>query len=168
MPLALRIGRSRSIWEDGSDEEIAKKEFRGKAEPFDVRPSVYVVEPDDILRAVAEHVVQPRPSIQKEADELDLMGLAPYEHSTGHRFFDFTNQRHAELVLDTQEAVLSLVRALRQSPARRRRRNLSAIEQFIIGQLHQNDLEWAAFMSSRQDWQAELKRWLRPRGQGAG
>jgi hypothetical protein len=48
------------------------------------------------------------------------------------------------------------------------RRDLAAVEQFIIGRLHDDDPEWAAFMSSRQDWQAELKRWLRPRGQATG
>jgi hypothetical protein len=165
MRLALRIGRSRSIWEDGTTSEIAKKEFRGKGEnTFDERPSVYLVDPAEIVRAVAEHVVQPKPSIQKHADELDLTGLGLVEPKVALRFFDFTNERHAEVVVDGQRAVLKLVEALQSEPSRRRRRSASAIESYVIDRLSANDPEWVSFMNSRPDWQRELVKWLRPRG----
>lgn len=161
MPLALRIGRSTSIWEDGSDEEIARKEFRGHELQFDERPSVYAVEPGDIVRATAEHVVQIRPKIQKSAVELDLTGLGALEMKPAFRQFDFTNAHHAEIVLVDQAAVLRAVKVVRSDRARRLRRDVDAIERYIIKRCAELDAEWAAFLCGDGEWQSEVKKWLK-------
>ncbi|MGN6109035.1 MAG: hypothetical protein ACTHU0_28275 [Kofleriaceae bacterium] len=93
--LALRIARRRTAWESSPLDEIIKTEFSMKGE-LELNMSVYLIDANDLVRAVAEHSagfdVGPRgfPNLDLNTDR----ALVETPGTTG---FEFTTNRHREL-----------------------------------------------------------------------
>jgi hypothetical protein len=163
------VGRSRSVWEDGTDQEILRKEFPSNSGGVDLRPSVYTIEPDEAVRATAEHVLQRLgPPVPHGADELNLAGLFPLVQmrATGH--FAFTNEHHAEMLLDREADLLAIVGSVRADPTRRQRRSRDTIMAYVDGRIAANDEEWVSLFAAKAQWPRTLERWREAREEKTG
>lgn len=160
MTFPLRVGRSRSIWEDGTDDEILRKEFPSKDGGVDLRPSVYRVEPDDAVRATAEHVLQRLgPPVAVGVLELNLECLAPLLSVRASGCFEFTNECHAELLVENQRYLRELIATIRRNRDRRIQRDRDAIMRYVAERLQVADEEWVGFMESHPRWHDAVARW---------
>jgi hypothetical protein len=161
----LRLGRSRSIWEDGSIEELVRKEFTLRdGSTVDLKPSVYLVEREEAVRATAEHVLQRlRPEIAPGTVELDLRDLAPVHPAPASGHFRFTNERHAELRPANDDELRALVAAVRAAPERRIARRRDEIMAWAADRLAALDEEWQALLEQRPEWRRALEKWTRGR-----
>lgn len=118
----VRLCRRRTAWENTDPREIAEVEFQDRSTgSFDLRPSVYVVSgaSEDlralVVRVRAEHsatYLRPPPAAGTLEFDVDGATDAPLEHSCGKTCFRFANAAHAELLLRSVDALLSLVARL--------------------------------------------------------
>lgn len=162
----LRIGRSRSIWEDGTLEEILRLEFPSRDGGVDLRPSVYLVETHEVDRARSEHLVgRLGPPLPLAGVDLDLNGFVPPTPSRGTGDFEFTNSRHAELLLENADQLRDVARAVQAQEPRRLGRSLDSVMSYVASRLAVDDPEWVQRMADAPKWKKVLSKWLASRPQ---
>jgi hypothetical protein len=155
LPVFLRIGRNKSLWEDGSIDELLRKAFSTNGGP-DLRLSIYLVQPQELDQARAEHLVSlTGPPVSPGALDFDLTNLGPLDSTPGATLFAFTQRAHAEVRLDDEMALRELIAVLLREPERRLPRNAKAVLDYMVD--HQHDVEWAAALKQRPKW-AEIVR----------
>jgi len=156
----IRFARRLSSWESEiGDDDFLQTEFwdRNRGQP-DLRPSVYEIEPNEIVRAFAEHATAFHPP--GSALGVDLGGTGrPVDATPGDTGFSFTMKSHRELVLVDKEDLLTLVRQVRGSlVARTHRVSRSQIREYARDRLVGGDPEWERAKSSdqAQDWLTKI------------
>lgn len=110
----LRFARRRTAWESPSAEYVRDIEFRDREGNPDLRPSMYLVEPGDIIRCYAEHaaaipVDPPRSALvvfsEACADER-------VHEEPGSEKFAFIRGRHREVHVVDEAALTAFVACL--------------------------------------------------------
>ena len=165
MSVALRVARNRSIWEDADPSELLRHSFsRPDGEP-DLSLSVYEVVPEQVTRAIAEHVVSlTNPAVPDGALDLDLAGLAPLTESLGRTEFDFTRNAHRELALGDESSLLALIVQVKQAPNRRLSRSRSDVMKYVLLRDGAGDPEWKAALAAHPKWRDAVAKFRRRSG----
>ncbi len=109
----IRFSKRRSSWApERTDADVQKIEFSDKHGNPDLRPSVYEIALEDLVRAYAEHATNIDP--RRGALGLDLGGLAQSIRATpGTSTFAFTREAHREIELGDLRELLELIVDLR-------------------------------------------------------
>jgi len=139
----VRFSKRLAIWEPGrTPEEIQQSEFRQKDGAVDLRPSVYEVEPNEVVHAFAEHATVFSPPSSNAG--IDLAGLGREVKSTpGRTGFAFTTSAHREFLLKDKEDLLDLIsETLANLDSRQRRVTRVEIVSYAKVRLAAMDPEW--------------------------
>ena len=156
----IRFARRLSSWEaETGDDDLLQTEFldRNRGKP-DLRPSVYEIEPSDVVRAFAEHATAFNPPASTGGVDLGGTGRS-IEATPGETGFSFTMEAHRELVLADRDDLLALVRHVRGSMDGRTHHVLRAqVREYARERLLAGDEEWvrAKGEADTQNWLAKL------------
>jgi len=139
----IRFSKRIAIWEPGhTPEEIQLTEFRQKDGSVDLRPSVYEIEPEEVVRVFAEHATAFDPP--KSSAGIDLGGLGHEVRSTpGRTVFALTTSAHRELSIRDKEDLLDLIgKVLAEFTSRRTLVTRAEIVTYARARLAAMDPEW--------------------------
>jgi hypothetical protein len=140
----IRFARRLTSWESGTaDNDLIQTEFwdRNRAQP-DLRPSVYEIDPGEVVQAFAEHATAFEPP--SSAGGIDVGGTAHFVEATpGETGFSFTTNAHREVILEDRDDLLSLVRHVRGSLGRRVHQvSRAEVHEYVRTRLSTEDVEW--------------------------
>ena len=112
--MLLRICRRRTSWESETDLETTfRTEFCRDGLP-DLRLSVYEIdEADDVVRSHAEHSASANADPPSGSTNVDLYGHPKVQVVTGASAFQFTRQRHREMVFTHEQELRNFVAFVR-------------------------------------------------------
>lgn len=164
--LLVRFAKRKAAWEEANAAQIREVEFRDKDGEYDLRPSVYEIDEEDLVRAFAEHAAAAPIDPPGSALSIDFLGvLCRIEPHPGNDRFAFTRDKHRELALSTPaelDAAIEFVCA--ELCSRKRETSKSSVYQYVSARLEANDGEWRDLAESvaAKDW---LKRLYSRRGQ---
>ena len=156
----IRFARRLSSWEsETGDDDLLQTEFwdRHRGQP-DLRPSVYEIEPTDVVRAFAEHATAFNPPASTGGVDLGGTGRS-MEATPGETGFSFTMDAHRELVLADRNDLLELVRHVRGSMnARTHHVTRVQVREYARARLLAGDEEWerAKAEAGTQNWLAKI------------
>jgi acetylornithine deacetylase/succinyl-diaminopimelate desuccinylase-like protein len=156
----IRFARRLSSWEsETGDDDLLQTEFwdRNRGQP-DLRPSVYEIEPTDVVRAFAEHATAFNPPASSGGVDLGDTGRS-VNVTPGQTGFSFTMKAHRELVLADRDDLLALVRHVRGSlDARTHRVSRAQVREYARTRLLVEDEEWerAKAEADPQNWLAKI------------
>jgi len=160
--LVLRIGRSKSIWEDGTVEELLRYAFSRKTGEPDLKLSVYVVGESQATQAVAEHLVsETLPNFSVASPDLNLSDLATPIQSPGTTSFKFTrDEAHAEFHLASEEQLKEIIRRVKEEASRRLARDRERLWGYVIKCHKDGDPEWTEVLArpDKVKWREYLAR----------
>jgi hypothetical protein len=156
----VRFAKRKAVWETADPIQIRDVEFRDKNGEYDLRPSAYEVEEEDIVRTFAEHAAAAPIDPPGSALSIDFEGInVKIEHRPGNDQFAFTRDRHREIVLSTRvdlEAAIQVVCA--NLTMRKKETSKASVYEYVSGRLEANDNEWLdlAESTSAKDWLKKL------------
>jgi hypothetical protein len=140
----IRFARRLSSWESEiGDDDLLQTEFwdRNRGRP-DLRPSVYEIEPAEVVRAFAEHATAFNPPASTGGVDLGGTGRST-EVTPGETGFSFTMKAHRELVLADKDDLLALVRHVRGSmDSRIHQVSRLQVREYARARLLAEDEEW--------------------------
>jgi len=165
--LLIRFAKRKAAWEEANATQIREVEFRDKNGDYeyDLRPSVYEIEAEEIVRAFAEHAAAASIDPPGSALSIDFQGVSfKIEREPGNDRFAFTRDRHRELALLTRAELDAAIEFVcRDLSSRRKETSKSSVYQYVSARLEANDHEWLDLAESvaAKDW---LKRLYAKRG----
>jgi hypothetical protein len=144
-------------WEPAiSDDELLDTEFRDKSGQPDLRPSVYAIDPVDVVQAFAEHSTMREPPSSTRGVDLGGTGR-PVAETPGETGFALTMEAHREIELVSRDDLLGLVRDVRGSIDERSHMvTRDQARAYVRERLAMGDQEW-----ERAQMDDAAKRWLR-------
>jgi hypothetical protein len=141
----IRFARRLANWEQSLPvAELQKREFKARDGGPDLRPSVYEIGAleSELVRAYAEHAYGIEPD--REALALDVTTAANRHVATACAGpFAFTRERHREVLLGSQEELLSFIATVRDS-APRQVVSRDEVRCYVRGRLGEQDPEWCS------------------------
>lgn len=158
--VVLRFARRKAAWETADAAQIRDIEFKNKNGDYDLRPSVYEVNQNEVVRAFAEHAAAAPIDPPGAALGIDLSQSGfSLKSEPGNPKFCFTKEKHRELVLSTV-ADLDEVIAWVCKDINRRRTEITkmSVYQYISERLDALDKEWCDLLKSpdAKDWLKKL------------
>lgn len=142
MALILRVVSRWSVWERGAPNEIVDYHFRAREGGTDLRPSVYETDDDaaEILRVMAEHSSGSNSLTTMRGIDLAGACLRDPIATPGDLRFTFTRGRHRELVLESRQELVEIVRrVLPELEARTRVADKRAIKEYVASAVEASD-----------------------------
>jgi hypothetical protein len=153
----IRFAKRLSSWEPAiSDDDLLDTEFRDRSGRPDLRPSVYAIDPADVVKAFAEHSTTREPPSSTGGVDLGGTGRSVAD-TLGETGFAFTMEAHREIELASRDDLLALVREVRGSLAERTYPvTRDQVRAYVRARLALGDQEWA-----RAQAQDTAKKWLK-------
>jgi len=138
-----------------------RKEFPARGGGVDLRPSVYLVERDEVARARAEHLVGLLgPPVASSGGDFDLSELAEVSPAPVAGAFSFTRARHAELLVVDEADLHAIAEALRRDTDRRIPRKRDGVMRYVADRVNAGDAEWLDLLKAKPKWREVLERWV--------
>jgi len=152
--LILRVAGRWSAWEGGDPGEIVEYEFRAQQGGPDLRPSVYEIadETPEIVQVLAEHSAGSN-SLRKMRG-IDLTGAFQRDPAPapGELPFAFTRDAHRELILESQDELVEIVRrVLPALEVRTRAAEKRDIKAYVASRVAAADPEWLKFFAEHRN-----------------
>lgn len=159
--LLVRFARRLTSWEpETSDEDLLRAEFwdRDRGQP-NLRPSTYLIEIKDLVQAYSEHATAFDPP--SSAGGIDFAGTNQRAEVTpGDTGFPFTMEAHRELVIDSEEHLLNLIREVRSSLTERLHVvSRSEVGEYVRQRLRYEDEHWerARSLETAHKWLKKIR-----------
>jgi len=154
----VRFAKRKAAWETADAAHIREVEFKNKDGQYDLRPSVYEIEKNQVVQAFAEHAA---------AAPIDPPGSALGVEFGGSRFtllsthgnekFELTGNQHREVALNSKaelDEVIELVCS--ELTTRQTEITKASVYAYVSGRLDAKDSEWLDLLDS-----ADAKDWLK-------
>lgn len=155
LPLFRFVRRAAAWEEDRTVDQIIEIEFRTRDGNVDLRPSVYAVEQDaELIQACAEHTTICDP--KRPTLALNCTTDRPVEMTPGSLSFEFTRERHREILLKDRADLAGLVKTLKGERTRHVRVTEAEVTSYVTARIEREDPEWIAAATADN-----AKKWVR-------
>lgn len=158
--VVVRFAKRKAAWETADAAQIREVEFKDKDGRYDLRPSVYEVEQDQVVRAFAEHAAAAPIDPPGSALGVDLRGVRfKLEAEPGNDKFAFTRDQHREIALSSPADLDEVIElACRELAIRRADITKASVYKYVSERLEAQDKEWLDLLES-----PDAKDWLKKR-----
>lgn len=158
--VVVRFARRKAAWETSDPVQIREVEFKDRDGRYDLRPSVYEVETDHVVRAFAEHAAAAPIDPPGSALGVDLRGVRfKLEAEPGNDKFTFTREQHREIALSSLAELDEVIElACRELKTRRTDITKESVYKYVGERLDAQDKEWLDLLESpnAKDWLKKL------------
>jgi hypothetical protein len=165
-PSRGRGGRSASqkrkaAWEATDAREIREVEFKTKDGQYDLRPSVYEIEEEELVQAFAEHAAAAPIDPPGSALGIDFFGVrSKVESALGNDKFSFIRAQHREIALSSASELDEVIElARRELSSRRRDIPKASVYTYVSERLAANDRS-GRDSSNHQEPKSGSRSWL--------
>lgn len=144
----VRFAKRKAAWETPDITEIRNVEFRTRDGEYDLRPSVYEVEEEQVVQTFAEHAAAAPIEPPGSALGIDFSGVRfKLEVQPGNDKFAFTCACHREFVLATIADLDEIITfACRDLTKRRREIAKDSVTNYVTARLEADDEEWTELL----------------------
>lgn len=152
----IRFAKRSASWDaTTSDDELLDTEFRDRDGGADLHPSVYEIDPQEVVQAFSEHSTMREPPSSTVG--VDLRTSREVTVTPGKTGFPLTMRAHREIMLVDRDDLLVLVREVRGAlESRRYPVTREQVRSYAQDRLNARDQGWER---ARSDEGA--KKWLR-------
>lgn len=162
MSLLIRFSKRRTSWESTDASFICKSEFKDRNGNYDLRPSVYEIDDQEIVRTYAEHIaaipIDPERGNGCSAVDFFLGSSVKVEQTVGMKDFQLIFRQHRELVFSDKDEIETVISTIvDEIEARHWKVSKSDVQNYARERLSAEDEEWIAVVEKNKT----KKRWLR-------
>lgn len=160
MQVVVRFAKRKAAWETADAAQIREVEFKDKDGKYDLRPSVYAIGKEQVVRTFAEHAAAAPIDPPGSALAIDFRGVRfKLDEEPGNIQFTFTRERHRDIALSTQTELDELIElACKDLATRKFEIAKASVYEYVYERLELEDKEWLDLLESgaAKDWLKKL------------